>query len=943
MMWLILRYTRVKYVRRRGFMKRLKNITGQETVLVYGTAPEDVQPTMAILRSASLEPVLCQDIQQFCTKMVQAHCGVITQDAVLADGDHVLHRTLHDEPFWSDFPLMILVNEDPALRDVIEAMEAIGNMTLVEEPVRASELLRSVKAGLRDRKRQYAIRDQLIALEENTALLKTSEQRYELALRGVNDGLWDYNIETGELFMMPRFKEMIGYSDEELPSSMDNAIRHIHPEDLAAAVQMRDDYLTGKIAHYENEFRMIHKDGSIRWILSRGAATHDASGNVTRLTGTHTDITKQKKLEDQLKRSEETFSTMADAIPQLAWMGNEKGEIFWYNKRWTDYTNLRLEDMQQQSWQAVVHPDYAKPVMRRFAQAIDLGLAWEDTFPIRSKSGEYRWFLSRAFPISDSNAVRWFGTHTDITQQMEREKQLQISEERWKILTEAMPQLVWIDRASDRKCVYLSTQWETYTGLTNEALLAQEWKVCFHPDDQVATVAAWEKALAEKTVYDSEYRVRRHDGVYRWFKSRGVPVVDTESGEEMWYGTCTDIQDLVDAREKSAEANRAKTDFLANMSHEIRTPMNAVIGLSSILAMTKPLSEKQLECINTLQLSADALLSLINNLLDIEKIEARSIELEEIPFSVKELTQEVISVISVNAKEKGIQFEAVTDGDYFDDRQYLGDPTRLRQVLMNLGSNAIKFTEQGRVLMEISYHPHTDARFETISIAVRDTGIGITSSQKETIFHKFVQGDSSINRKYGGTGLGLAITKTLAEIMGGTITVESDVGVGSVFTVSIPLKILRDRAAVRPAALLATVAPSRAPQEKITLLLVEDYPANILVATTFLEQFGYACDVAHNGIEALEKTAARRYAAILMDVQMHEMNGLDATRVIRQREQQHGLPPVPIIGMTAHALAGDREICLNAGMDDYITKPFNPDELRQKLLSFLEKAPLIAE
>jgi signal transduction histidine kinase len=383
---------------------------------------------------------------------------------------------------------------------------------------------------------------------------------------------------------------------------------------------------------------------------------------------------------------------------------------------------------------------------------------------------------------------------------------------------------------------------------------------------------------------------------------------------------------LMQAKDKAEAANIAKSEFLANMSHEIRTPMNAVIGLSNILAMSQPLTEKQKEFIHTLQLSADALLSLINDLLDISRIEARTVELENIPFSVTQILHEIISMMSVRTREKGINFEL--DDSQIGDRLYMGDPKRFRQIILNLSSNAVKFTEKGSIRIAVR------GESEGIEIAVTDTGIGIAPDKLDTIFEKFVQADSSINRKYGGTGLGLAITKTLTEIMGGDVYVESAPGKGSTFTVRLPLKPVDQQIPQHETNL--SKAQERPVKAGPCILIVEDYTPNVMVASGFLEEFGYTHDVASNGIEALDKINARQYAAVLMDVQMHGMNGLEATRLVREQERQSGSTVrLPIIGMTAHVLSGDRERCLGAGMDDYLSKPFNPDELKAKLKTYV--------
>ena len=381
------------------------------------------------------------------------------------------------------------------------------------------------------------------------------------------------------------------------------------------------------------------------------------------------------------------------------------------------------------------------------------------------------------------------------------------------------------------------------------------------------------------------------------------------------------------ALEKAEAASSAKTEFLANMSHEIRTPMNAIIGLSYILAGEK-LTPRQSEFVNTLQMSAESLLDLINDLLDISKIEARTVELEEIPFDLLSVIEDVISMMNVKASEKNLVFSV--DAECLKNRTYLGDPTRIRQIILNLCSNAIKFTEIGGVCIEVACEKTHDSLQEIAVISVKDTGIGIETSQIASIFEKFIQADTSINRRYGGTGLGLAITKSLVTLMGGDINVESLPGSGSTFIVRLPLKLSA------PPVDIPECNPEMSPdilrpELKKKVLLVEDYAPNVLVAGTFIEEFGYDWDSAKTGGEAVEKVKAGGFSAVLMDVQMFGMNGLEATQKIREHEASHKLKRIPIIGMTAHALAGDRERCLKAGMDDYISKPFDPDELQEKL------------
>ncbi|MDB5491584.1 MAG: Histidine kinase [Micavibrio sp.] len=399
------------------------------------------------------------------------------------------------------------------------------------------------------------------------------------------------------------------------------------------------------------------------------------------------------------------------------------------------------------------------------------------------------------------------------------------------------------------------------------------------------------------------------------------------------------MQDLLvkeqDARQLADSANDAKTSFLTNMSHEIRTPMNAVIGLSDILSMSSPLTSRQREFVRTLQSSARSLMDLINDILDIAKIEAETFDVEDMPFSLTQVIEEVVSMTSVRANQKQIDFFVAQSA--IKDVVFIGDALRIRQILTNLCGNAVKFTEQGSVQVKVAMLNTFEDRSALVEMKVTDSGIGIPEDKLEGIFEKFNQGDTSITRRYGGTGLGLAITKNLVERMGGTITVESEMGRGSTFTVRLPLSLADEEYALLAITPVLGTSLLPAPDQSNwpRVLLVEDYKPNAIVAQVYIEDFGYRCDVASNGVEAAEKALGGDYIAILMDVQMHEMDGYEATAVIRQEEKRRGGKPLYIIGMTAHAMAGDREKCLMAGMNDYIPKPFDPKLLKSKLASLL--------
>lgn len=519
-------------------------------------------------------------------------------------------------------------------------------------------------------------------------------------------------------------------------------------------------------------------------------------------------------------------------------------------------------------------------------------------------------------------------------------KTAQKSEEKWKTLTEAMPQLVWVDRGSDGYCEYMNSQWEHFTGKPVSDLLGFEWLKLLHPDDQERTRIAWENAVAGRAEYAIEYRIKRHDGEYRWFKTRGVPIRDGTGKILVWYGTCTEIQELVNAKEQAEAASVAKSEFLANMSHEIRTPMNAVVGLANLLEMTSNNPVRQKEFIHTLKISAQQLMDLINDLLDVAKLEAKQVQLERIPFTLDEVIAEIVSINAVKAQEKGVKLRIERDDSC--NISILGDPLRLRQILMNIVGNAVKFTENGEVVVAMRCEKNEDEKIMAVTVDVSDTGIGIPAQKVDSIFSKFSQADTSITRKYGGTGLGLSITKSLVDLMGGKITVKSEPGKGSTFTIQIPFMLSGEGMQTQTASFDANEWLSRVASHVQTtgggkLLLVEDFEANILVATSMLKNFGYEVTVAQNGLEAVEMVRKGSFDLILMDVQMPVMDGYKATHAIRADERLQKLPYTPIIGMTAHAMQGDRERCLRAGMDDYITKPFDPTGLAEKIAAHIDK------
>ncbi|WP_141734109.1 PAS domain S-box protein [Oligoflexus tunisiensis] len=715
-------------------------------------------------------------------------------------------------------------------------------------------------------------------------------------------------------------------------------LQAVHEEDRD---HTRQAFLTanGNRKSFYAEYRLRTRSGDYRWAVDAGNPRYDSDGNFLGFAGTMYDIHDRKLAQAQLEETAQLFKVLANSIPQMAWMARPTGEMSWYNDRWFTYTGMKPEEITTQAWRNCHHPDHMERVVKKFQQCLARGEIWEDTFPLRSASGEWRWFLSRAVPLANETGKieQWFGTNTDITELREFQQALVESEARFRDLANSMPQLVWT-AGPDGHVDYYNDRAQEYDGFMRSQSGNWDWQPTLHPDDLHPTIETWREAVAQEKTYVCEHRVRMQDGSYCWHLSRANPVKQADGKVKKWYGTATNIheyklalQELAKAKETAEEANKAKSRFLANMSHEIRSPMSSVLGYADLLLERGLPEGDRMAYATSIKASGGHLLAIIDDILDLSAVESGEFKIDRHAFAVLDLIAESVNSMAVLAQRKGLDLQVKFESAV---PEYLeSDPLRLRQILLNLLSNAIKFTERGHILIRLRY------QYEFLHLEVEDSGLGIEAGKADKLFRAFSQVDSGISRKFGGTGLGLHLSRRLAQALEGDLRLNwSEPGRGSSFMLNVAaphaagtpfLSSFQD--ALRQSARTSSLAPTAG---EYTVLLAEDSPDNQILIKIFLKKLGARVDVAVNGEEAIQLATKRSYDIILMDMMMPIMDGLEATRRLRALGYRK-----PIVALTAHALKEEVEKTIAAGCDLHLSKPIQMDVLRRTLDRVLNQRP----
>jgi two-component system sensor histidine kinase/response regulator len=797
-----------------------------------------------------------------------------------------------------------------------------------------------------------------------TEAQRTLLDRINLATQAAGIAITDRDLRTGTVYRDENVCRVFGITAEQAQQT-DALVSVTHPDDrellesrLASAM---NDPQQGDILSIR--YRIIRPtDGETRYLQTHRRLFRDESGKVARVVGVAWDVTEEvlasEDFQARAKHERELLtrlSVAAKAARISPWEFDLKTRQF----LWDDNRSpaLGLDDVPIEELAArsaeVVHPED-----RHLAEhALDQALANGDDeyeFKFRIVKGDnIRHMQTFARIIRDENgvAVRTVGATADITNEVQTTELLQRTAEQQRELTARLAMATdaagirsWEIDIPRRQLIFWD---DLQRAQGNESAIGQplsEAGKALHPDDVGAFDQAVSKAVAEGSdLFSYRFRVKNGDG-YRHMQCHARLICD-EAGRPLralgvsWDITkeIEDAQALVRATEAAQAASRAKSELLANVSHEIRTPMNGIIGMARLLLDTR-LDTTQRDYAQTIHGSADSLLRVINDILDFSKIEAGKVDLERIAMDLRRTVQEVGSAMQFQAAEKKLKLSLTVAPDV--PPRVMGDPQRIRQCLINLIGNAIKFTREGEVDLNVYTAVREDGS-KKLRFEVADTGIGISPKVMETLFTPFVQADASTTRKFGGTGLGLSIVKRLVGMMGGTVGATSQEGVGSCFWFEVPLQectgqARSERSYERSVEQLSTsdsaILPALVHEYEGKVLLVEDNIVNQKVAKRFLERLGCEVTIAGNGEQAVQAIQTQSFRLVLMDLQMPVMDGFTATT--RIRELEGGGPRTPIVALTANAMEGQQEQCMLAGMDGFLTKPLNVDRLRSILDGF---------
>ena len=715
------------------------------------------------------------------------------------------------------------------------------------------------------------------------------------------------------------------------------SLREVFPEfEGTSTFEIFDNvYKTGET--YTAREYVVMMDGENNGILTQRyfnfsvEALKNESKEIYGLMAMAYDITEQVEARMKIKESEVKYRTLFNSIDQ----GFLLGEII-RNKegKGIDYYVHQVNPTYEKQTGISVEMVLGKTLLQAFP-TVDTW--WIDTYaaavdnqcPVRfERFFEFtnRWFEIKASPLEQDMFTILF---TDITERKQAEEKLKESENRFRIIADAASVLIWTIDANGSSAYYNKT-FRDFIGVSKDEDIAV-WEKIVHPDDFQYWMDTINNAIAQRSAYSMEFRLLRHDGQWCWVLVQGNPRTDSDYQFLGFSFSAVDIterkkyeNELIEAKAVAENAAKSRQQFLSNMSHEIRTPLNSIIGFTNVLAKTK-LGSEQKEFVEAISTSGKSLNLLINDILDLAKVDAGKMTFEKHPIEIRKSITSILHSFDMKIKEKNL--ELAIEHDSKVPSVLLGDSLRLNQIFFNLLSNAIKFTHKGKIKLSIKLL-HEDKENVTIEFVVSDSGIGIADNKINSIFNLFEQAEINISTSYGGTGLGLSIVKQLVEGQGGSVSVKSKLGEGSAFSFTLSfgktnLKLEAENEILETASEIKT----------LRVLVAEDVALNQLLIKIILNDFGFEQDIVSNGKLAIEKMQTNTYDIILMDLQMPEMNGYEATEYIRKTLKSH----IPIIALTADATTADVSKCREFGMDDYISKPIDEGLLYRKIVDLVKR------
>lgn len=782
----------------------------------------------------------------------------------------------------------------------------------------------------------FAMEEDITQEREDQDKLRLYEDRFRVAFEKLGDNVWEHNFKTNATYFSASDSHLLGYNFDHPEENATLWWDRVHPEDRMMLERNDKLYKDGDIDHHTLEYRMLHRDGSIRWVLDRGVVIEkDWLGRPVRIIGSHSDITHIKHTEQELKQLVKQFQSLSENIP---------GVIYEYEFRPDGTEGFRYmspaiekifgippEDYYPGS--PYIHPEDEEELRRKEAdcRATLAPFYAEARLLIPSRGIVWHSVSSSYSYTTSTGALVFTGFMLDITERKNADEALRMKEEKYRSIISNM-NLGLLEFDVNDRIQFANQRFCLMCGFTEAELRDKKFNDLFHPADN--TNLAESLSVSQDKGYVDAYEVLVLDknGERRWWLISAAPRYNSQGEWEGTIGIHLDItpqkrleRELIQARELAESSSEAKQLFLANMSHEIRTPLNAILGMANQLAKTKLESQQRLY-LDTITNASENLLIIINDILDLSKIEAGKLSLEKIAFESKPALTRALQVMMIKAEEKGLQLT----NSLMDEKLspvLIGDPYRLNQVLLNLISNAIKFTDRGYVDLTCIVVKDTPTD-QVLLIEVKDTGIGMDQEFIRHLFDKFSQEDASVTRKYGGTGLGMSICKNLVELMGGEIRVYSrkDAGTRVSFTVQLSKGTVADLPRQK------MQQPLQVNLKGKRILIVDDNDVNRLVAKIILNNAGVITTEASNGAEALSQLRKHNVDLVLMDIQMPVMDGEEAVRIIRQEIST----TLPVVALTANAIKGDHDRFVAAGMNDYLSKPFQEQELLQVIRRCLE-------